>query len=84
MTDRLSRLRSHMIEDRTRTNTRRADPQPFFKKGSQEFAIALRLATPEEKPMWVRFGIAQFKPDDPRLKKIEDGVKSKRMSGEAA
>lgn len=51
--------------------------EPFFRKGTQQFAIALRLATPEEKAMWVRFGIAQFKPDDPRLEKIANGAKVK-------
>jgi hypothetical protein len=50
---------------------------PFFRKGTQEFAIALRLATADEKRMWVRFGIAQFKPDDPRLEKIAKGAKVK-------
>ena len=25
--------------------------------------------------MWMRFGIAQFKPDDPRVKKIETAIK---------
>ena len=49
--------------------------EPFFRKGTQEFAIALRLATEDERRMWVRFGIAQFKPDDPRLKKIYAGAK---------
>lgn len=53
---------------------------PFFKKGTQQFAIALRLATPEEKAMWVRFGIAQFKPDDPRLGKIASGAKKKEAA----
>lgn len=51
--------------------------EPFFRKGTQEFAIALRLATADEKLMWVRFGIAQFKPDDPRLEKIAKGAKVK-------
>jgi hypothetical protein len=55
--------------------------EPFFRKGTQEFAIALRLATEDERRMWVRFGIAQFKPDDPRLKKIE-GAKQKREAAE--
>lgn len=54
--------------------------EPFFRKGTQEFAISLRLATENERRMWVRFGIAQFKPDDPRLKKIYAG--SKREAAE--
>ena len=49
--------------------------QSFFRKGTQEFAIALRLATDAERRMWVRFGIAQFKPDDPRVEKIRNGSK---------
>lgn len=49
--------------------------EPFFRKGTPEFAIALRLATEDERRMWVRFGIAQFKPDDPRLKTINEGAK---------
>lgn len=49
--------------------------EPFFRKGTQEFAIALRLANKAERAMWVRFGIAQFKPDDPRLEKIRAGTK---------
>lgn len=45
--------------------------QPFFKRGTKEFSRALEVATPQEKIMWQRFGVAQFKPDDPRLKLIE-------------
>ena len=49
--------------------------EPFFRKGTQEFAIALRLATEAERRMWVRFGVAQLKPDDPRVEKIRNGAK---------
>lgn len=49
--------------------------QPFYRKGTQGFAIALRLATDDERRMWMRFGIAQFKPDDPRVAKIEAAMK---------
>lgn len=49
--------------------------EPFFRKGTQQFAIALRLATEDERRMWVRFGVAQFKPDDPRVRKIHAGTK---------
>ena len=45
--------------------------QPFFRKGSPEFSKAINLATPEEKRMWLMFGVAQFKPDDPRLKTVQ-------------
>lgn len=48
---------------------------PFYRKGTREFAIALRLASEDEKRMWVRFGIAQLKPDDPRVKTITEGAK---------
>lgn len=51
--------------------------QPFFRKGTQEFAIALRLGSEDEKRMWIRFGVAQFKPDDPRVQKIKAGAKRK-------
>ncbi len=61
---------------------------PFFRKGSIEFGRAVAVGTAEEKYMWIRFGIAQFKPDDPRLKNIREGSllteTSKRMAGEAA
>lgn len=49
--------------------------QPFYRKGTQGFAIALRLASDDERRIWVRFGIAQFKPDDPRVAKIESALK---------
>ena len=52
---------------------------PFFRRGTPEFVAALKVATMGEKTMWERFGIAQFKPDDPRLSKI-----SKRTTGDAA
>ena len=52
---------------------------PFFRKGTVEFVRALKVATAAEQAMWERFGIAQFKPDDPRLSKI-----SKRTTGDAA
>ena len=60
------------------------DPQPFYRKGTHEFSLALRLATAQEKRMWIRFGVAQFKPDDPRVNKIEEGASSKRMTGSDA
>lgn len=43
---------------------------PFFRKGTPEFERALKVATPSERMVWVRFGVAQFVPDDPRLKKV--------------
>ncbi len=44
--------------------------QPFFRTGSPEFDRALKVATKQERTMWARFGVAQFKPDDPRLSKV--------------
>jgi hypothetical protein len=43
---------------------------PFFRAGTAEFDRAIELARPEEKVLWLRFGVAQFKPDDKRLKAI--------------
>jgi hypothetical protein len=40
---------------------------PFFRKGTSEFVRALAVATEAERAMWMRFNVAQFKPDDPRL-----------------
>ena len=64
-------------------------PQPFFRKGTHEFSLALHFATAQEKRMWIRFGIAQFNPEDPRVKKITEGAAkaaetSRRMAGSAA
>lgn len=58
---------------------------PFFREGSPEFARALTVATPEEKAMWTRFRVAQFKPDDPRLAQVQSPAltpASKRMTGD--
>ncbi len=45
--------------------------QPFFRAGTPEFERALEVATGDEKRMWSRFGVAQFKPDDERLKRVQ-------------
>lgn len=45
-------------------------PYPFFKRGEPEFARALAVATASERIVWKRFGVAQFKPDDPRLERV--------------
>lgn len=60
--------------------------EPFFRKGTPEFARAITVASAQEKPMWLRFGVAQFKPDDARLEFVQTGVteQSKRMNGDAA
>lgn len=51
--------------------------QPFFRQGTPEFAAALKLGTKLEKRMWTMFGVAQFRPDDPRIAKLK-AVKDKR------
>lgn len=45
-------------------------PQPFFRAGSPEFERAMALGSPAERRMWQQFGVAQFKPDDPRLSRV--------------
>jgi hypothetical protein len=50
---------------------------PFFRRGTKEFRRALDVASPVEKRMWERFGVAQFKPDDPRLKMVEEAAGAK-------
>lgn len=59
---------------------------PFFRKGSAEFARAIELANADERQLWLRFGVAQFKNDDPRLKKIQTETSisetSKRITGD--
>lgn len=59
---------------------------PFFRAGSPEFARAMALGTAQERLMWERFNVAQFEPDDLRLKQIvrPQGLseKSKSMAGE--
>lgn len=59
---------------------------PFFRRGSAEFNRAMKVGTTDEQRMWERFGVAQFKPDDPRLAKITDQPNTterySRMMGE--
>lgn len=45
-------------------------PHPFFRKGSPEFSRALAVATPSERFIWNRIGVAQFVPDDKRLERV--------------
>lgn len=45
-------------------------PQPFFRAGDPRFDRALAVATADERAMWQRFGVAQFKPSDPRLSQV--------------
>lgn len=44
--------------------------QPFFRNDTPEFSRAIEVATPQERKMWMQFGVAQFKPDDPRLSRV--------------
>jgi hypothetical protein len=43
---------------------------PYFRKGEPEFARALAVATPMERKIFEQIGVAQFKPDDPRLGRV--------------
>lgn len=49
------------------------EKHPFVRRGDPRFATALRLATPSERLMWERFGVAQFTPGDPRVNAIMGG-----------
>lgn len=49
----------------------RAQPHPFWRVGSDGFERALEISTTAEVAMWQRFGVAQFRPEDPRLAYIE-------------
>lgn len=68
------------------TGKKKSVPHPYFKRGSSEFERAVSLATPQERLIWERFGIAQFAPDDKRLKKITGAStltdRSRAMQGE--
>ncbi len=46
-------------------------PHPFFRKGTPEFDRAMAVGTPQERFIWDRIGIAQFTPDDKRLKRVQ-------------
>lgn len=48
----------------------RREPQPFFRRGTREFERAITLANFDEKCAWGHFGVAQFKPGDPRLARV--------------
>ena len=41
-------------------------PHPFVKRGDDRWLPALAVLTPAEKAIAMRFGVAQFRPDDPR------------------
>ena len=45
-------------------------PHPFWRRGAPEFARALGVATRSERMIFERIGVAQFRPDDPRLAKV--------------
>lgn len=44
---------------------------PVFRRGQLGFDRALEVATPSERKLWDALGVAQFKPGDPRLKKLQ-------------
>jgi hypothetical protein len=46
---------------------------PFFRQGSPEFSRAMAVATVDERRLWLRFGVAQLRPDDPRLRYVREG-----------
>jgi|GEM_PF-7051242 len=46
-------------------------PHPFVTVGHPAWADVLAVLTPPERKVAMRFGVAQFKPDDPRAKLIE-------------
>jgi len=41
-------------------------PYPFVKRGDERWLPALAVCTPSEKAIAMRFGVVQFRPDDPR------------------
>jgi hypothetical protein len=43
---------------------------PVFRKGSDEFDRAMKAGSASERVLWAKLGLAQFKPDDPRLVKV--------------
>jgi hypothetical protein len=45
-------------------------PHPFFRAGTREFEEALKLGTPIERKVWAQVGVAQFTPDDKRVKRL--------------
>lgn len=45
-------------------------PHPFWRRGAPEFVRALGVATPAERRIFLKIGVAQFRPDDPRLPKV--------------
>lgn len=57
-------------EERAFPRSARRSPQPFVRRGTPEFDRAMALGSAEERRMWERFGVAQFKPDDRRLPEI--------------
>lgn len=46
---------------------------PFFRAGTPEFARALKVATDNERSMWMRHKVAHFMPDDSRLSQVRGG-----------
>lgn len=61
-----------------------AEFHPFFRRGSPEFDRAMAVATSSEKFIWDRIGVAQFKPDDKRLKRVQFTEPPKSVRGKLA
>ena len=59
------------------------EPHPFFRRGHPLFAQALRLAaTPRERRLWEQIGVAQFRPGDPRLERLQVAAPRPPLFGE--
>ncbi len=51
---------------------------PYWKVGSAGFRLALCLATPVERKLFEKIGVAQFRPDDPRVVTITQAIEGQR------
>lgn len=59
-------------------------PHPFFRKGTPEFDRAMSVGTAQERFIWDRIGVAQFTPDDKRLKRVQFTEPPKSVRGKLA
>lgn len=57
---------------------------PFFRRGTPEFARALKLGTDRERAIWLRFGIVQFTPTDPRVARVTMDAPAPTVRGKLA
>lgn len=60
------------------------EPHPFARRGTPAFHVGLKLATADERRLFERVGVVQFKPDDARAAKLSKALSStsRRMTGE--